>query len=441
MDELKKIVKIKDWVLYFKKEGGFDRVLDIMRKRWEARGSIGKDIQLDKPTKCEIEALSDFFGRSFSDEYIEFKISEFIAKLSENRKRKIDVKKLLESYFNEEIIMNKERRELEKNIKNAFFNSIINIIAKKYGENAVSLKWINSLRSEKQYGYRVVLLDFKSSPEQTKEMILNVSYALEYLEALPKGENVRLSLLGAYITSKPHYFDKESPGGKLLLQALSCLKGIPERKTAEEIFSLYTLASIKPDDISSFTTLYGVRLYTQEGRHMAYDYMIKNSESYLVSLANLNKITYADCKTKKVFILENQMVFSYICDQLKGLPVSMLCTSGQSKTATLIMIDLLCKSGCELFYSGDLDPEGLLMADKILLRHPESIKPWRIKKTDYHLCISNENLDKTRIKKLNRIYDERIFEVCNEMRIHKKAGYQEMLIEEMIKDIKKMVGA
>jgi len=169
---------------------------------------------------------------------------------------------------------------------------------------------------------------------------------------------------------------------------------------------------------------------------MAYEAFIKENEHYAVTLSNLGRITKADTKSKKVFIFENQMVFSHICEELSGLPVSMLCTSGQLKTASLLLIDLLCESGCTLYYSGDIDPEGISIADKIISRHPNNVIPWRITKDDYEQCVSAEELNDTRIKKLDKIKDKRFEDVVKKMREVKKAGYQELLIENMIIDIK-----
>ena len=59
-------------------------------------------------------------------------------------------------------------------------------------------------------------------------------------------------------------------------------------------------------------------------------------------------------------------------------------------------------------------------------------------KEDYEICISNEVLSEARINKLNRIKDKRLQDVVNALRKEKKAGYQELLIESLVSDIKKI---
>ena len=42
-----------------------------------------------------------------------------------------------------------------------------------------------------------------------------------------------------------------------------------------------------------------------------------------------------------------------------------MCMNGQPRLAGLMVLDLLAKSGTEVYYSGDLDPEGILIAQKL----------------------------------------------------------------------------
>jgi uncharacterized protein (TIGR02679 family) len=201
---------------------------------------------------------------------------------------------------------------------------------------------------------------------------------------------------------------------------------------------LYTRFGIKPDDISNSTTVFGIRFFSKDGGvHKAYDSFNHEQEAHVVTLSNLERITGAAAQGNTVYVFENQMVFSHMCESLSGLPVSMMCTSGQMKTASLMLIDLLCEAGCRLYYSGDFDPEGLGIADRLIARHPRVIFPWRLAKTDYERCISAETISHDRIRKLDKIADERLHEVVHALRIEKKAGYQERLIHDLLGDIRR----
>lgn len=303
-----------------------------------------------------------------------------------------------------------------------------------------TIRWLDQTALQKKYGYGLITSEYEKQEDAIKAIIKQVCRAVSKLQFM--GDNkIRLAVLSAEITSNPHFFDKESIAGKLLINALSFINNCEYPRNAEDILELYYSSNIKPDDISSFTTAYGVRLYTEEGVHPSYEAFTSGNEPYLITLLNLNKIVKADCKSKQVFVFENQMVFSHMCESLAGVPVSMICTSGQMKTASLMLIDLLCKSDCQLYYSGDIDPEGIKIADKVIARDPAHIIPWRLSRRDYELSISNERLDASRIKKLDKVRDSRFTEIIEALRNRNRAGYQELLIDLMLHDIKeKMAG-
>lgn len=42
-----------------------------------------------------------------------------------------------------------------------------------------------------------------------------------------------------------------------------------------------------------------------------------------------------------------------------------MCMNGQPRLAGLMVLELLAKSGTRVYYAGDLDPEGILIAQKL----------------------------------------------------------------------------
>ena len=91
--------------------------------------------------------------------------------------------------------------------------------------------------------------------------------------------------------------------------------------------------------------------------------------------------------------------------------------------------------GCELYYCGDIDPEGIEIADRVLARGPEQIFLWRMTVEDYYRTISDEKLTETRLKKLDKVANASLRELAGVVRKEKRAGYQERLIDLMVRDI------
>ncbi len=426
---------LDDCIKYFKNNNGFYRIFYTIKLKWQKYGKISGNIKIDNPTEDEKNAISGFMGKNFFDEGIKFSIKDFEKALLETKYREIALIDIIEGYFSVKLITNKEIKLLEVEKKKNFFYDIINSLKSIFSEKVISVKWIEDVMNFKKFGYNIIISEYEKSPLDIKKVVLNVCYAAEYL-MINKG--IRLAVLSANITLNPHYFDRKNTAGKLLIHILNYINNM-ESQSAEEILALYYMSGIIPDDISSFTVLYGISLYNKYGLHNAYEYFICLNESYAVTLSNLNNIVAADCKRKIVFIFENQMVFSHICNKFKDNFVSLICTSGQMKTASLILIDMLCKSNCILYYSGDIDPDGILIADKILLRHPDKIKIWRMTKEDYLLSLSEKDVSDRDIKKLDNIQSELFFEVLTALKVTKKAAYQELLIEYMINDIKSIL--
>ena len=114
-----------------------------------------------------------------------------------------------------------------------------------------------------------------------------------------------------------------------------------------------------PDNISSLVHAFGIRLKKQEIWHPAYEAFCRCGEPYVLTMENLKGITEVRPVGTCVYIVENEMVFSYLMEQVQGKNVSLLCTSGQPRYAALKLISLIVQSGIPIYYSGDLDPDGI----------------------------------------------------------------------------------
>ena len=80
-----------------------------------------------------------------------------------------------------------------------------------------------------------------------------------------------------------------------------------------------------------------------------------------------------------------------------------------------------------VYYAGDLDPEGLLIAQKISEYYAGEFHYWHMTAEDYEKSKSNETISEKRIKSLERITDTELFPVAEKMRLDRQAGYQEKI--------------
>ena len=153
-------------------------------------------------------------------------------------------------------------------------------------------------------------------------------------------------------------------------------------------------------------------------------------------MENLRGLTGAFVEGKQVYIVENEMVFSYLLEQLKDVKKTILYTSGQPRTAALKLIEALLKSGAEIFYSGDLDPDGIRIADSLWKRFNGKIQIWRMTPEDYEKSLSVEAIGKNGIAKLNVITHPILRKTAEYVYQKQLAGYQENILDEMVGDIR-----
>lgn len=130
------------------------------------------------------------------------------------------------------------------------------------------------------------------------------------------------------------------------------------------------------------------------------------------------------CLQQKILIVENPSVFAMLCGKEE---YSCMCMNGQPRLASLMLLDLLAESGTTVYYSGDLDPEGLLIAQKLADYYKETFYFWNMESEDYEQCRSSEVISDRRMKSLDKITDARLIPVVDQIKKYKTAGYQERL--------------
>ena len=137
-------------------------------------------------------------------------------------------------------------------------------------------------------------------------------------------------------------------------------------------------------------------------------------------------------KYKKVLITENPSVFMEIAEKCKRKDFPLVCTYGQVKLAGIILLDLLVDAGYKLYYSGDIDPEGIQIADKLKQRYGGSLEFIGFDVETYLRNISNMQVNETRINKLKHINSNDLLEICNYLKKNRRVAYEEENIQNLI---------
>ena len=189
------------------------------------------------------------------------------------------------------------------------------------------------------------------------------------------------------------------------------------------------------DNIASMVHALGVQIETTEGVHPSYEIFCKRKEPYVLTVENLKVITGAKAIHQRVYVVENEMVFLHLVENVKDREVTLLCTSGQIRVAAFLLLTHLIEGGANIYYSGDLDPEGMDIADRLWQRYGDVIHLWRMSTEDYNKSISGEKLSDRQLAKLEHLKNPILCCTAETVRSKGKAGYQENLLEDLLGDL------
>ncbi len=392
----------RDCLKYFKSEPVWCKLLSGFWEKYTSFGSFTGSVRVANPSAHEIDVLEGFLGRNFhGQKSISISAERFSKALNESRYADVSSERLLELYFGTAPISKKEQKENEEKkqqeIEAEFFSYCEKTAAKSFLSELLDLQK-GSVKKDLQEWKRLLFL--------SADMINELPYRNDSVEYLP--------VFAARLTKNPHAFDRGTTQGDLLYQVV--LLDLAKRQiqvTQSEQFSSYKrqksflACGILLDDMSNYVLLYNAVGVRKDGAYH------RGLEGFLES------------PDKTLYIDENPSAFAFRCAH--NPDSTCLCMNGQPKLAALIAIELFAASGTTVYYSGDFDPEGLWIAQRIALFYPGTFHFLNMDETSYLKCLSKEPISDTRLKQLDRITDSRLLGTVTRMCIEKMAGYQEVL--------------
>ncbi len=412
---------------YFMGRPGFKRAFIEMKKKWVSYGRVtNSKIILKNATKEEKEALQTFLSRRFWEDSIEFAFSDFDKALNSTKFHQVSTLELLETYFGETLITNNQSKQIKSETVARFWAELNDWV--KLTFPMIDFSWMAEMQVKGSYGFTYVSSLLNWDSDETEKIMKFVCKGMEILST-DDMDGLQLAVLAARVSGNPHYFDRGQRASQLLQYAICSKYHTEIPKSAEEVQCLYERAGIIVDKLSSTIIAYGVHIIKGEREYTPIEALKSFGEPMTLSLANLEDVDRIYADTDSIFVVENEMVYSHLlplCAE-KGIPF--LCTSGQLSKAAQKVIRMLCSEGKSIFYSGDLDPEGLQIANELWKKYPKQIVMWRMGTEDYLSSMSDETISETRIKKLLNIENPDLQLVARMIEEQGKSGYQENIIE------------
>ena len=425
--ELEKIKK--ECLTYFHQSPVWEKVLKGFRDKYSSYGRFGGKVVLKNLKSQDIEELEGFFGKSFhGQKSVTMSAEKFRQALRASRYKDIPPECLLENFFGEPLLGKQEQKLLRIREKEKIWQKFLEDYEGTVTKSAAEL-------------LRNIVKD--SDSQELAEWDRALRLGAEMYNHLPyrQSDKLYLAVFAAMLTGNPHAFDNGTAAGNFLYQIIQMDLEIREIKIeSSEIFlaykrqKSYLMAGIMLDDISNYAMLYQVQAVKKDGNlHKGMEGFASEQHIVQVPLAVIAEWESLHCPQDEIYIVENPSVFAVLCgkEKTRNARRAYMCMNGQPRLAGLMVLDLFEKSGIRVYYAGDLDPEGILIAQKLSQYYKGEFHYWHMETADYEKCRSEEVISPKRMKILERITDGRLKPVVDRIEEYGTAGYQEMLVEEM----------
>ena len=402
--------------------------------KYKKYGKITGSFTLKAATTEERQILFNFDSKALTEGKAKIKCST-VRDLFNRKLKEYSFEELLVKVVGKELKTNKEVKDEEKEQEEKFYNDIL-----KASDDGVGKQWFIEILDKKKYGYNIIVRKYKSEIRNLKELKRKIILIINSLNKLPYLNNAyeNIAVFSAVNTKDSHFFDSDKFTGRLFIKAISFILNKDEPKDINEINELYYEVGILKDEISNHTTIYGLNAFNMDSSEVkAVNSFNLWKEPLQISISNLLKIDYFEAINNTVFIFENPAVFHKIL-KVNGDNISLICTSGQLNLSSYILLNKI-RNLKNIYYAGDFDPEGLMIAYKIKKRYKDKVKFLNYTRESYINTMSNNIIEEKSMSQLNKINCSELDEVINELRINKRAAYQELLIDEYLDLIKKVI--
>jgi len=431
--------KVVECVEYFESNATLRKILDGFVKKFASLGCVGGNVVLEKLGKDDIENLEGLFNKNYHGmKNTSISAARLQEVIDRSRFAGVTIIEVLRYYYKAPLKSNREEVAERSQAEQEFFQEIL-----KGYQGSFAADWLFAVTLDNALLYRVMVQKYRMDKERLKEMLLYVMVALNELPIHTNSYDY-LAVFATKITGNPHYFDDKSESNYLLWQGILYYyenMGSKQLTTLEHLFHLdqkkeilYQVGLIR-DEISNSTIVYGIQAMKKNGEpHKGLEGFHIEKEPVQLSLLTISELEKVWCYSNRIYVVENPSVFASIL-KVAGEKCSVLCVSGQPCLASLVLLDKIVIQGATIYYSGDCDPEGLCIADRLKLRYGSNLALWLMEERYYIQSISNKEISERRLKMLDGLQDDVLKEIAQRMRHEKRAGYQEKIMGEHLDHI------
>ena len=415
---------MEECIRYFKNRPVFHKVFQLFWEKCEGLGHMGGSIRLEGLSREEKVQIGGFLQKDYiGKEPVQISGKTMEKALEGSRFGGLAWEDILCCYFERTLETKIEKKNRERRQKDTFFEELLSQC-----DEDRQRQWIQEMTDDTAHLYhRTAMSQYREDADSFRVVLQNV---LEAAKSFPsqRGEVEAIAVFAARTTGNPHFFDEGRQGERLLYDYLKYIftdEGTEGLSKTEQKRQLFYRAGILKDDLSNVVLAYRIHGRKKDGRmHEGIEGFFRESQPVQITLRALGDMREMWADADSVYMVENPAV--WLCEQYPEN--AFLCGNGQLRLAVWVLLDLLtCQNN--IYYAGDYDPEGLMIAQKLKDRYGSRICFWNYKEEYYKRYISQVGLNEGRLKKLDQVKAEELQEIKKMMLREKKAAYQEAMLE------------
>ena len=406
--------------LYFKERRGFDRLFTLLKQKYISLNRFSGTVTLKNITEIESKDLSNFFGMTI-EQGSTFKTSfaKIEKKLKETKYSDFTWDELFKNYFEKQIVTKKEKSEMFKKEETLFYQRIL----KQTPEELKS--WFETIIQSKNEISQIFLRKYKKNKQSFETELLNL---LKIISKTKENNPTSLTIL-ASTSSNPHFLDLGTSTSNLFFKLTANYYKKKEPKTTIEKIKFLSDLNIYIDTLSNFVIIYNFKSDSE-----LINTFTKEKQPLNLNLNNILTIGKIDTDLKKVLVFENPSMLPVFAKY--NIPI--IISYGNPNFAFYKVIEKLIETKNQIYYNGDFDPEGLVIAANICEKFPQ-IKLFCYQKEDYFNSKSKNLVSESRLKKLDNIKLPELKQIKELLKKEKSSAYQEKNIQNIENYIKKII--
>lgn len=390
---------------YFLSKKGFQRFFEECFNKYKSYGKVTGVVSLEAISAEEADTFTIFFGKIYEEGMTaRIKVKEFLKAISNTKLEEFDFLtyfKIVHKDFNG---LSRSEERLKKKVEYQEYLLSLPV--------GLKLKEIIT-RSSKNFNTILYSRYNKNHEELTKELV-NINILLENIP-----QKATLLSVYAVLTGNSHYLDFDKP--TLFYQILSIYLGKSYENTISCKKNLLNSINVYMDRVSNYVVTYNLKI------NMMFDEFYKTYGPLSLNLDNISSLKSIGGVNNQIYIFENPSVLNYL--KSNDVKASIIICNGMPNLAMYSILDRI-NPGCEIYYHGDYDPEGLLIADK-LKKYSSHLILWGYDRDFYLESKPNKRISDGSIHKLNLVTSLELQEVKECLLEYRQSGYEENILDKI----------